>query len=191
MSRSGQALGRVLFFVAIVLTQSIVWGSGVLRKLPLLIGGVVAAMYGVFVIRDWSIRRRRPGDAELTVSASLMVDSVHTGANDEISEALRNIRPILTRVVGQGAATGFLDVTEPGVRWRPGPVSRLWRYKSFVVNWDDLKDVKVSANYPGLGRLAATLRLETLQGAMLEFWTRDHARLRDSLARKSPRLRPR
>jgi hypothetical protein len=163
--------------VLYVVAQAIVWGRGVLVMAPLIVAAAIGMFWVIYVIRDRHLQASRAPDSTFTTSASLYVDGAET--IPEIAHSLGRLG--LFSRLGGGAATGLMDFTEEGLRWRPGPVSRRQGFREFRIPRDRIATASVHPNIPGLGRLAAQLELRIISGSSVQFWVRDAARVASAL----------
>jgi hypothetical protein len=165
----------LLTLAMLVGAQFVVRGPRAIGTFLVTVPAVIAGVWVIYAVRDRFLSRRADGPS---FSASLDMDGLE---NSRHGPGAMGHSGGLAKTLGGGALGGFLDVTDTGLRWRPGPVSRLWRFRPFLIEWSEIEAIKSSPAYPGLGRLAADLTVILKDGATLDFETRNLKRLRQAI----------
>lgn len=146
---SKESVSRAIAAIFFLATQVFFWGPSLLSKLPFMLLVILIGSWILYGIRDRAITQRKPYDSEFSVSASVYVRSLR--GSEHFSKFLDGGRILLAETVGQGALTGYLDITSYGLRWRPGPVSRLWKFRDIMIPNEVIRAFTVRSKYPGLG----------------------------------------
>lgn len=186
-TRRSIIVAAILTLGGVGLAQAFVAGWNRLLALPIVVGAAIVLVAGGVHILD-AVIARAPG-ATATFSAALLWSSSFPVA---VKEALpvrsrERLRRISAHSVGRGVG-GYMDLLPTELRWRPGPWSRRIGFREFVVPWGAVSSSHCSSIYPGLGRLAALLKVDMDDGSSVQFWTRNRKELDRMLSRVVPEV---